>query len=73
MQALLQAARRVGISRLVVRVNGPRMRATEHAVEPISGQVLGRVHRVLLYLNGTPRDLVLDGEASTCRSSFSPA
>jgi len=51
------------MSRLVVRVNGPRMRATEHAVEPISGQVLGRVHRVLLYLNGTPRDLVLDGES----------
>jgi hypothetical protein len=52
-----------GVGRLVVRVDGSRVRTTEHSVESISGQVLGgRIHRVLLYLNGTPRDLVLDGE-----------
>ena len=52
-----------GVGRLVVRVDGSRVRTTEHSVESISGQVLGgRAHRVLLYLNGTPRDLVLDGE-----------
>jgi hypothetical protein len=51
------------VARLVVRLDGSRERTTEHGVESISGQVLGgRVHRVLLYLNGTPRDLVLDGE-----------
>jgi hypothetical protein len=54
----------VGIGRLAVRVNGPRLRITQEAVERVSGRVLGgRAHDVLLYLNGTPRAIALDGEA----------
>jgi len=44
-------------------VNGPRLRITQEAVERVSGHVLGgRVHGVVLYLNGSPRAIALDGE-----------
>jgi hypothetical protein len=53
----------VGIGRLAVRVNGPRLLITQQPVERVSGRVLGgRAHDVVLYLNGTPRAIALDGE-----------
>lgn len=54
----------LGLARLRVHLDGPRSKITDREMETVSGRIVGgTAEGLVVYVNGAPRDVALDGNS----------